>query len=272
MKILCLIASPRKIGNSEICVKEIASQLPADWEKEIINLCQLHIEPCKACYACLPAGKKCVIKDDLDSFLTKLQAADKLIIAGPVYFLGAQTIIKLITDRLLCILNEGDKFYNGKPCVIAIPHGVKNWEGYGGEAMLNFAHFLGLKVLGLRVLNKHLPGDVAQEDSLAALHALAQALVEDKILPEENQDIIYCPECGSSLLRITKDGTWHCTMCGAGGRLKTTDSTIAIGSIDAHVPRYSKEGIARHGELLLNINKEFHQRRREVFANLKKYK
>ena len=271
MKILCLLASPRKIGNSEICVKEIAKELPADWEKEIINLCHLHIEPCKACYSCLPAGKKCIIKDDLELFLTKLQTADKVVIAGPVYFLGAQTAIKLITDRLLCILNEGDKFYKDKPCVIALTHGVKNWEGYGREAMLNFAHFLGLKVLGLRRINKHLPGDAAQPDSLVKLHALAQALMANTILPEENQNTLFCPECSSSLLRITKDGTWHCTMCGASGTLENTGSTLALSPAQSHVPRYSKEGIAEHGKLLLSINKEFHERRREVFAALHKY-
>ena len=100
MKILCLIASPRKIGNSEICAKEIVSQLPADWEKEIINLCQLHLEPCKACYACLPAGKKCVIKDDLDSLLTKLQAADKF---SPTFQLD-----KSILCNFLALLNNED--------------------------------------------------------------------------------------------------------------------------------------------------------------------
>ncbi len=272
MKVLGIIASPRQLGNSEISVKEILRSLPEDWEKEIINICRLHIEPCKACYSCLSQGRDCVIQDDLQMFLAKIRGADKVVLAGPVYFLGEQTAVKLIKDRLLTILNEGDKYYKEKPCVIAIPHGIKNWEGYGREAMLAFAGFLGLKILGCRVINKHLPGDAAQADSLVTLHELAKALTENKVLPPENQDIIYCPVCQSSLLQIHKDGKWHCVICGASGELTAEKGKLAMGVVDQSVPRYSKTGMAEHGQKLLSINDEFRKRRREVITNIKPYK
>ena len=272
MKVLGLIASPRSLGNSEVCVKEILRNLPQEWEKEIINISRLHIEPCKACYSCLPAGKKCIIHDDLGMFLEKIQWADKVVMAGPVYFLGEQTSVKLIKDRLLTILNEGDAFFNNKPCVIAIPHGIENWEGYGREAMLNFAGFLGLKVLGCRIINKHLPGQVAEEDSLAKLRALAGALAENKELPPEKHDIIYCPVCQSSLLQIHSDGNWHCVMCGASGQLTADNGKLVMGGLDPAVPRYSKEGMEHHGQALLGVNKEFREKRREIITYLKPYK
>ena len=272
MKVLGIIASPRQLGNSEICLKEILRSLPDDWEKEIMNICKLHIEPCKACYRCLPQGKDCVIQDDLALFLEKIRQADKVVLAGPVYFLGEQTTVKLIKDRLLTILNESEIYYKNKPCVIAIPHGIENWEGYGREAMLNFAGFLGLKVLGCRVINKHLPGDAAQDDSLAKLHALADALLGNKTIPPENQDIIYCPVCQSSLLQVHSDGKWHCVICGAGGELTEDKGKLIMGNVNREVPRYSKEGMAHHGRTLLNVNEELRERKREVIANIKKYK
>ena len=272
MKVLGLIASPRSLGNSEVCVKEILRNLPKEWEKEIVNLSKLHIEPCKACYRCLSAGKQCVIQDDLKLFLEKIQWADKVVLACPVYFLGEQTSVKLIKDRLLTILNEGETFFCNKPCVIAIPHGIENWEGCGREAMLNFAGFLGLRVLGCRLINKHLPGQAAEEDSLAKLKALAGALVENKELSAENLDIIFCPGCQSSLLQVRNNGSWHCVMCGASGQLTADKGRLAIGGLDLGVSRYSKEGMEQHGRDLLEVNEEFRQKRREVLANIKKYK
>ena len=47
---------------------------------------------------------------------------------------------------------------------------------------------------------------------------------------------------------------------------------LAIGGIDLGVSRYSKEGMEQHGRDLLEVNEEFRQKRREVLANIKKYK
>ena len=59
MKVLGLVASPRNLGNSEILVKEMLASLPYTIEKEMIRLSALAIQPCKACYACLPDGWHC---------------------------------------------------------------------------------------------------------------------------------------------------------------------------------------------------------------------
>lgn len=274
MRVLGIIASPRKLGNSEICVKEIFKQLPAKWDKKIINLSQLHIEPCKACYACLPEGNSCVLDDDLELFLRQLQWAQRVVIAAPVYFLGEQTSVKLLTDRLISTLNETVTYCITKPCVIAVPHAINNWEGYGREAMLNFAHFLRLRVLDIRVLNKMLPGDVVDEDGLTQLHQLAEALTTNTERNWKDKNIICCPHCHSSLLQVHKDMTWHCVMCGESG-----DIVDWFGEMTALDPnrevrefRYNPGGLNHHGETLLNVNAEFRKRRREVIEHLKPYK
>lgn len=273
MRVLGIIASPRKLGNSEICVKEIFKQLPAHWDKEIINLCQLNLEPCRACYSCLPEGKPCILDDDLELFLQKLHWAQRVVIAAPVYFLGEQTSVKLLTDRLISTLNETATYGRTKPCVIAVPHAISNWEGYGREAMLNFARFLRLQVLDIRVLNKMLPGDVVEEDSLAQLHQLADALTTKTERNWQDANTICCPHCHSSLLQVHKDMTWHCVMCGEEGEFANfAHEQIAFTKTPHEVYRFSIDGLDHHGKTLLNVNEAFRKRRRQVIEHLKPYK
>ena len=141
MKVLAIVASARKTGNSEILAKEILSALPESTEKKMIRLAELNIEPCRACYACLPAGKGCVIQDDFDGLLQQIREADAVILASPVYFLGMHTRLKLLCDRCISVLNDA-KEYSGRRCVVVVPYGVEGWEGCGVEATVSVARFL----------------------------------------------------------------------------------------------------------------------------------
>ena len=49
MRVLGIISSPRKGGNSELAVKEILKTLPDSWEKAMININDLEIKTCTAC-------------------------------------------------------------------------------------------------------------------------------------------------------------------------------------------------------------------------------
>ena len=46
-KVLGLIASYRKLGNSEIVTKAISRQMGDDWELSLIRLPELDIAPCR---------------------------------------------------------------------------------------------------------------------------------------------------------------------------------------------------------------------------------
>ena len=58
MRILGLVASPRRLGNSEILVKEIMSVLPAEWPKEMIRLPDLNIKNCTGLLCLSACGKE----------------------------------------------------------------------------------------------------------------------------------------------------------------------------------------------------------------------
>ena len=100
-KILILSASPRKGGNSDIlCQQFMKGAEAAGHQVEMISLYDKKIGFCRACYACFRTGK-CVLKDDMEEILDKMQAADAFVVATPTYFLTMNGMLKNTIDRFL---------------------------------------------------------------------------------------------------------------------------------------------------------------------------
>lgn len=72
---------------------------------EKVNLRELKIGYCKACYGCRGTGA-CVQKDDMESLLEKMVAADVLVLATPVYFYSMDGQMKTMIDRTLSRYTE----------------------------------------------------------------------------------------------------------------------------------------------------------------------
>lgn len=98
-KILIISSSPRKNANSDLLCNEFkkgASEVGHIVEK--ISLQDKNINFCKACYACKKL-KKCIQKDDVNEILEKMQEADVLVFATPVYFYSMCGQMKTLIDR-----------------------------------------------------------------------------------------------------------------------------------------------------------------------------
>ncbi len=268
MRVLALVGSPRKLGNAEILAKEMLAALPAGTEKEMIRLPELDIKPCRACYACLPADKGCVIGDDMAFLLDKIRAADAVIIAAACYFLGAHTSIKTAGDRLLAILANHAEFA-GKRCVAAVAYGISGWEGYAREMVLNFARFLHLDVLGSMLVLAASPGEATRPEVLAEARALAGRLVSGEADVKLN-GVHVCPACGSSLLQITPAGGVRCPMCDTRGKLAVRDGVVAVEFERGH-DRFSPAGKEEHAALLTGIKERYMATRSELFRLRKPY-
>lgn len=99
-KVLILSGSPRKGGNSDLLCDEFmkgAQESGNDVEK--IFLRDKKIAPCNACYYCTQSGGECAIKDDMAEILDKMQAADVIVMASPVYFYSIDAQMKAVIDR-----------------------------------------------------------------------------------------------------------------------------------------------------------------------------
>lgn len=284
MKVLAVVASARKTGNSEILAKAMLAALPASTEKQLLKLSELRIEPCRACYACLPAGAACVIQDDFESFLGQVREADAVILASPVYFLGMHTRLKLLCDRLIRVLNESGT-YRGRRCVVAVPYGVRDWQGYGVEATVTFARFLHLDVVGVLPVHAANPGEAADPETLRLAAEMALRLLPESgaacpapVTPNPSRQTtdpedIVCGFCGSGLLRVGSCGGLRCALCGA---QRSLEVGVAAGTEKSSggwtLPeafRFSAAGMAEHAHRLESIKAEFLRRRHEL-AELRK--
>ncbi len=100
-KVLVVLGSPRKNGNSSALAKRTAEGAgSAGAECETIRLHEMHIKPCNACDYCLTKpGHSCILKDDMQKLYPKLVKADAIVMAGPVYWFTVSAQIKLFMDR-----------------------------------------------------------------------------------------------------------------------------------------------------------------------------
>ena len=99
MKILGIVCSPRKGGNTEALVEQtlaIARDLGADTELDFIA--EKNIAPCDGCESCVVTGK-CKVKDDMQGMYSKLIEADGIVFGTPVYFWGMTAQAKTLIDR-----------------------------------------------------------------------------------------------------------------------------------------------------------------------------
>ncbi|MBD3426515.1 MAG: hypothetical protein GF409_04730 [Candidatus Omnitrophica bacterium] len=105
MKVLGICGSPRKGGNTDIVLEkalEGARSGGADTEKIIIS--ELDISPIRVEeYERVNEQGLSVTEDDLNSLIRKIQSADALIMASPVFFGSLSTQSKMVIDRFQCV-------------------------------------------------------------------------------------------------------------------------------------------------------------------------
>ncbi len=108
MKLVALASSYRKRGNTtrvvelvETALKDIANQKGDGLDFEMIYLGHQEIEMCRGCRVCFHKGEaKCPLQDDVLGIKSKLQRADAVILASPVYVEDVNGIMKNWIDRM----------------------------------------------------------------------------------------------------------------------------------------------------------------------------
>ncbi len=114
VKILAIVSSYRRNGNTTRAVQMITDRLREQaagrgesMEIEILHLAALQIQFCRGCRVCFDRGEAyCPLKDDLLAIKAKMQAADGMILASPVYVEDVNGIMKNWMDRLAHICHR----------------------------------------------------------------------------------------------------------------------------------------------------------------------
>ena len=162
------MGSPRKGGNSDLLLDEFLRGLRAGGgEVEKLSISDLNISPCRECLACYETGE-CAIKDEMETLAPRLLAADRLVLAAPIFFYGLPAQFKALIDR-------GQVFWAGKHLLGLFPPlldrsafvilvgatgGQKLFEG----ALLTLTYFL--ETLGVKLRGKLLLRKVGEPEEL----------------------------------------------------------------------------------------------------------
>jgi multimeric flavodoxin WrbA len=102
MRVVAFNGSPRKEGNTYLLIQRVFEEL----RKERIETEYVHFggKPLRGCTACLKCvekkDKKCVLPDDgLNGYVAKMEQAEGIILASPVYFSNVTAEMKALIDR-----------------------------------------------------------------------------------------------------------------------------------------------------------------------------
>lgn len=113
-QILILAGSPRKNGNSAALCRAFARGAEESGHQvETVFLRDKKIGYCLACYHCKNSGGTCIIKDDMADILDKMNAADVIVMASPVYFYSIDAQMKALIDRTVAqwLIIKNKEFY-----------------------------------------------------------------------------------------------------------------------------------------------------------------
>lgn len=153
-KILVVIGSPRRNGNSASLAKEAAAGAKEAGAKvETIFLQGMNIQPCTACDACRRKLKKdCILKDDMRALYPKMKAADGIVIASPIYWFTVSAQTKLFMDRWYALGGDDGYELAGKKFAVVLAYADADAFSSGAVNALRMFqdafNYLGAEVVG----------------------------------------------------------------------------------------------------------------------------
>lgn len=171
-KVLVLLGSPRKRGNSALLAEKIAKGARSKGaEIELVHLHDLTIAPCKSCYACqAPGSKGCSIEDDMQKIYRSMLEAEAWVIASPVYWFTMSAQTKLWMDRCLAFPAYGKDPFSGKKIAIAMSYGGEDpFDSGCVNALRTFQDaygYVGARIMGIVYGSAMKAGEIKSNEPL----------------------------------------------------------------------------------------------------------
>ena len=131
VRVLCIAGSPRRHGNSEQLLDELALGVSdAGGEPVRLRAADAGVAPCRGCNACSKTGV-CIIADGMTAVYEQLDAADAIAIATPVFFATVPATLKSLYDR--CQPYWARRYVLGEPAASVKRPGAILVVGGGGD-------------------------------------------------------------------------------------------------------------------------------------------
>ena len=179
--ILIFKGSPREKGNSSALADKAAEGAEAAGaDVETFFLHRMDIRPCDACDICQETGV-CVLKDDMQMVYPKLQAAEAILIASPIYWFTMSAQTKLFIDRWYALESSQGNALKGKKFGIILTYGDTDPYSSGAiNAIRSFQdmfRYIRANIVGMVYGTASNAGDVQkQPDLLERAYKLGQRL------------------------------------------------------------------------------------------------
>lgn len=252
-RVLGIIASPRKLGNCEVFIKEIGRNIPQEHELKLLRIHDFNLQECRGCYQCL-YGEKCVIRDDIKIILDAMSEADAIILAAPTYFLGPNSSLKNLLDRGLNFYRIQESLYRMPSIGIAMA-GIEGKEGYTLLGVNSFLKIIMSDIKMSRVVYSALPGEVLLSESNRALAGeMGKALFGQGSVNHGPA----CPLCGGDSFRFIEEHTVLCLLCSNRGSYRMNNGVLAFDIVRGeHNLFLSREDAVKHGEWLRMMKQRF---------------
>lgn len=143
MKVLAIIGSPNKMGNSYEITKRIEAKMKSMGEVEFdyLFLKDSHLEVCRGCQLCLSIGEdKCPLKDDREIIEKQMLAADGVIFVTPVYVWNVTALMKNFLDRFAYTFHR-PRFFGQQAMIICTTGAFGLKEAIDRMAIIRFVGF-----------------------------------------------------------------------------------------------------------------------------------
>jgi multimeric flavodoxin WrbA len=175
MKVLGLVASPRKGSNTDLLVDAfLAGANSTGHLTEKIYLYNVDIKPCIDCRTCKTGNLTCLVVDGMTPLYSKLEDADVIIFGTPLYWYGPSAKMKLLLDRLRPFIES--KKLKGKKTVLVIP----SEEGAEACTLTVNMFYLSFKYLEMELANVLLPKASERAEIKNQPQILAEAFEDGK--------------------------------------------------------------------------------------------
>jgi len=218
LKVLGLIGSWRKAGNTDCLVKEalLGAKQAGVSELELIRLTDLSIKPCKGCMACVIRGEECKIEDDFEFLVVRLEAG---------------------------------LFDNKVGASIAIA-GRRDWAPMTLPTLNLFILSWGFKLIDSMIADSPGPGEVLLNDAFVFRARQIGSNIVDALQKDEKNRVFYvngeqglCPACQSNLVQIGEKGV-ICAICGLNGKFSPENVSITFDSVERS--RFARDEFSEH--------------------------
>lgn len=278
MKVLGIVGSQRKMGNTEILVKEALMGAEEEGaEVDILRLTDYKLLPCDGLAPCIFGNTGCNLDDDFNYLLERIYECDSLIFGAPCYILESTAVVKLVIDRMISVNYRSRA--RGKPAAVIVPYATRGWTPYAFMQPNILLMWLGMEVI---------------DRALLLVQGMREALLYDKMLARVHEigkrvaiaaktgDRTYygepglCPLCHDRNIRVLKDmESVECGVCGMRGKLSIENGKIKVDFSEEEFSRarFNVEHMWRHFTYHIKPSKDYFIRTRGLSKDkVKKYK